>query len=215
MQTYAGVDGQRGELSPERMSRLERELERGERVVWAVSPSPRAYARGSWGVCLFGAVFGGFAVFWMVMAGFEAWFSGNATGAQGVFAFFPLCGLPFLAVGVAMLTTPVWMRGRAAKVIYAVTDRRALVITPVTFRGESVRTFLPSQLGSLERVERSDGSGDLIFTRDPYMRSDSDGNTTRGYRGVGFIGVGDVRGAERVVRRLVAAVGATAGGAGD
>ena len=191
-----------GELSPALRARLDRELEKDERVAWSAMPLPRAYARGAWAISLFGVVFGGFAVFWMVMA----WFGTKSTGsAGGAFpaGLFPLCGLPFLAVGAGMLTAPVWMRRRAAKVIYAVTDRRAIVITPVAFRGESVRSFAARQLGSIERIERPDGSGNLIFARDMYLTSDSEGGSRSGVRLVGFVGVADVRAAERVVRELV------------
>ena len=176
-----------GELSPELRARLDRELEKGERVVWSAAPLPRAYAQGAWALCVFGVVFGGFAVFWMTMAGAAAWFGGAAAGSAGVnpavatpFALFPLCGLPFLAVGVAMMTAPIWMRGRAAKVVYAVTDRRAIVISPQGFKGESVRSFSPTQLGSIERVERverADGSGNLVFARELYGSTGGEGGS--------------------------------------
>ena len=206
-----------GELSPELRARLDRELEKGERVVWSAAPLPRAYARGAWALCVFGVVFGGFAVFWMLMAGGMVWFGGQAAGSAGAntppavaapLAFFPLCGLPFLAVGVAMMTAPIWMRGRAAKVVYAVTDRRATVISPQGFKGESVRSFSPAQLGSIERVERADGSGNLVFARQLYGATGGDGGSRVRTRGVGFIGVADVKGAGRAVRGLVEAGGA-------
>jgi len=196
-----------GELSPELRARLERELEKGEREVWSAAPLPGSYARGAWAFAVFGVLFAGFAVFWMVMAGGMAWLGGQAATANGVsaapFSLFPLCGLPFLAVGVGIMTAPVWLRKRAAKVVYAVTDRRAIVITPVAFRGESVRSFTPAQLGSIERIERADGSGNLVFAREMYGSPDSDGGSRVRTRWVGFIGVADVKGAERAVRGLV------------
>lgn len=197
-----------GELAPELRARLDRELEKGERVVWAGQPLARAYARGAWGMAVFGVFFGGFALVWTALAATGAWAGVQKGGAGWWAVLFPLWGLPFIAVGFAMLTAPYWARRRAARVVYAVTDRRALVLAPVAMRGESVRSFVPRQLQSLERIERRDGSGDLVFANDLHVSGDGDGGTRNGVRQVGFTGVADVRGVEGVVRRLAESDGA-------
>ncbi|MFT3687017.1 MAG: hypothetical protein QM783_19200 [Phycisphaerales bacterium] len=83
-----------------------------------------------------------------------------------------------------------------------------MVVTPLAFGRLSARSFSPVQLGSMERVERNDGSGDLVFVRETYSTTDSDGHRSNHLRPVGFIGLADVRAAERVVRGLVEGGGA-------
>jgi hypothetical protein len=76
---------------------------------------------------------------------------------------FALFGLPFLAVGLGMLTSPIWMGRRALRTCYALTNRRVIVWEPGWFGGVQVRSYRPPELGSMTRNQRSDGSGDLIF----------------------------------------------------
>ncbi|MFT3687018.1 MAG: hypothetical protein QM783_19205 [Phycisphaerales bacterium] len=119
---------QGGDLSPEGRNLLERELTQGEGVVWACHPAAGVYARGSWVGVIFGVVFIGFSIMWFVMTGAGARLgSGAAPGIPVTTAFsvFSLCGFVPLAVGVALLVSPVWMRARAGRIVYAVTDRRA------------------------------------------------------------------------------------------
>jgi hypothetical protein len=188
-----------GGLSDEGRARLERELAPGERVAWAGHPSPGAYARSAWLLMVFGLLFIAFGVAWIVATGA----SGPQLAGMAVsFSFMWPVGLLPLGVGVLMLLAPVWMSASAGRVVYAVTDRRALVVTPVLFRGVSARSFSPAQLASAERIERADGSGSLVFARDPYSSTSSDGVTTHGHRSVGFLGLADVKSVERCVREL-------------
>lgn len=193
-------------IDPNAGQRLAAELQPGEKLVWSAQPNPAAYARGSWAVAIFGLAFGGFAVFWMIMAGAGAWFASggpNSTGPAGPLgvgmSLFSLCGLPFLAVGIVMFTTPIWKRARAAKVIYAITDRRAIICGPELFRGTVIRSYAPAQLGKVSRAERSDGAGDLVFEEIVSYSSDSNG-TSRHVTRRGFLGVERVAEVERLLR---------------
>jgi hypothetical protein len=68
-------------------------------------------------------------------------------------------------------------------------------------RSISVRSFVPEALGDLERKQHPDGSGDLIFARDPY----GDGDGHQRLKPIGFLAVPDVKTVEEMVRALAAA----------
>jgi len=180
---------------------LERELAPGERVVWSGQPIPSRYSRGSWGLVLFGIPWTAFAVFWTVMAfiGTRS-MRGDDAMSTGFRWFFPLWGLPFVLVGVGMLSAPWWGRRRAARVLYAITDRRALVLEPGGRGARTVKSFEPAALQSLERIEHPDGSGDLVFSRQNWRDSDGDRRSTQ----AGFTGVPRVREVEELIRKLAA-----------
>jgi hypothetical protein len=164
------------DLPTEVQQTVERELEPGERVAWAGQPDPRRYARGSWGIALFGIPWTAFAVFWVAMASGILWGNGNAgNGPPLVFRIgFPLFGVPFVLVGLGMLSAPYWARRSAAGTVYAVTDKRAIAFE-AGFRSRTVKSYHPADLRQISRVERDDGSGDLILAElipaGPYTRS--------------------------------------------
>jgi hypothetical protein len=43
---------------------------------------------------------------------------------------FPLFGVPFVLIGLGMLAAPYWMRRKAQNTVYALTDKRALILSP-------------------------------------------------------------------------------------
>ena len=180
---------------------LDRELAPGERVLWAGQPSPKRYTRGSWGLVLFGIPWTAFAVFWTTMAfvGTRA-IPGNNPMATGFRWFFPLFGIPFILIGLGMLSAPWWGRRKAAGVFYAITDRRALISEPGWRGARTVKSFAPGELQTIERTEHADGSGDLIFSRRSWRDSDGDRRSSA----VGFTGVPRVREVEAQLRRLIA-----------
>lgn len=190
------------DLPPDARQRVDDELEPGERVVWAAQPDPKRYARSSWAVVLFGIPWTAFALFWMAGASGLLWGGfGNGGNGPGV-AFslcFPLFGVPFVLIGLGMLTAPYWARRSAAGTVYAVTDRRAILFT-AGFRSRTVKSYRPAELKRISRVERDDGSGDLILEEYGYRDSDGDRRTGRH----GFYAIADVKAVERLVRALAA-----------
>ena len=72
---------------------------------------------------LFGIPFTAFAFFWLGLASGI----GRAAG-PGPPGFFVLFGIPFVIVGLGMLTSPFWMFLKALRTAYAITDRRAFTI---------------------------------------------------------------------------------------
>lgn len=197
------------DLPPDARARVQSELLPGERLAWAAQPVPRLYARGGWAISIFGVFFGGFALFWIAAAGGMAWFAHEAAGpAGGVVSCFPLFGIPFLLVGLGMLTAPVWMRKAAARTVYAITDRRAIICRGKALGGVEVSSFQPADLQTLTRVERADGGGDLVFRETVHTSYDSDGDRRTTRTRVGFIGVAGVREVEAVLRQTLLAGGA-------
>lgn len=177
-------------LPPALRQQLEQELASGETLLWTGQPDAARIARQSWPLVLFGLLWQGFVLYWSwVASGF--WLPGSDTPPEP----FALFGLPFFLAGVVVLASPRTLARKARRTGYAITDRRALIIE----RGRrlSVRSFAPEALADLERRERADGSGDIIFTRD---RTGS-GKGSRALE-VGFFGLPAARDVERRLRAL-------------
>lgn len=192
-------------LDPEARSRINGEMQPGERLLWSGQPDPGLYARGGWGLSVFGIFFTGFSLFWIAGAGGMMWFSDDGPsrhfdGVGRIFSCFPLFGLPFLAVGIGMLTSPIWMRRAARRTVYAVTDRRAIVCQGGVWGSVTVRSFGPSDLTDMTRVERAGGGGDLVF-REHFTESyNSKGHRMSSRTRIGFIGIDGVREVENLIR---------------
>jgi hypothetical protein len=175
-------------LPRELRTQVELELQSGERIVWMDQPIPGRMARGSMGLVIFGIPWTAFAIFWVTMA--AQGISKSNAGPMGW--LFPLFGVPFILIGIGMLSSPYWARRRAERMAYVITDRRAII-----FQG--VRSFEPSALkGELQRKQHADGSGDLIFAQE--FRRGSKGRTYT--HNIGFLAVRDVKGIEEMVRTL-------------
>jgi len=175
---------------------IDSELQRDERVTWSAQPLPGRLARKAWPIVLFGLPWTAFAVFWVTMASHGI----RAAGSSGIFSlFFPLFGVPFILVGLGMLSSPWWLRRQAARTAYVLTNQRAIILSRGWFGRISVRSFAPEGLGDLRRNQYADGSGDLIFTQDFRRNNNGTSNIP-----VGFLGVDDVKSVEAQIRALIA-----------
>jgi hypothetical protein len=182
-------------LPREVRSQVEMELQSGERIAWMDQPIPGRMARGSLGLVIFGIPWTAFAVFWMVMAAKGV----SNTKGGAITWLFPLFGLPFVLIGIGMLSSPYWARRRAERMAYVITDRRAIIFQGGWRGSVNVRSFEPSALkGDLQRKQHADGSGDLIFAQE--FRRGSKGRTYT--MNIGFLAVRDVKGVEEMVRTL-------------
>lgn len=175
-------------LPPLLQQRVAGELRAGEKLLWAAQPLPRLYRRQAIGLVLFGLPWTGFAVFWVWGA------SQGAQHAPGPFMLFPLFGLPFVLIGLGMLTSPFWLQRKAQRSLYAITNQRAIVFDAKLFGGQRVQSFSPDRLTAMTREERADGSGDLIFEQ--FQQRAGSGTTTVRR---GFVGVERVREVEEVI----------------
>jgi hypothetical protein len=180
------------------------ELEPSERVRWSDQPVPgKNMATGTWFLFAFGLVWTAFAVFWTLGAsGIFALSRGHGAGGfQVVSLLFACFGIPFILIGVWMVSSP-WritqkVQKMAAGTAYVITDRRAIIFDggfaalgqqsglvammpklpgmPDTLTGGALRvqSFRPEQLRNVTRVQRPDGSGDLIFQEIPGVGYDT------------------------------------------
>ena len=205
------------QVSPEQQRQIEGELASGETLLWAGQPSPGRMAKMGIVPMLFGIPFTAFALFWTAMAGGMAWFA-HGVGSQfpgggsltTPFALFPLFGLPFIAVGVGMLLSPLWLSLKARRTLYAVTNQRVILWTGNLWGGVTVRSLSPAQVGDRARTQQADGSGDLMFPRAATVSTYQDTDNAGGFgysrtryqvNQVGFLGIPDVRGVDDLLRQ--------------
>lgn len=134
------------------------ELAPGEVLRWWGRPRQGLWVRGSDALLIpFSILWCGFAVVWTVVA-----FSGAP--------LFGLFGLPFVGVGLYMVfgRFVVDARTRAATV-YAVTDRRVLILK--VGRRRSVTSTALNALGSVELRGGTGGRGTIMFGPAPMFAS--------------------------------------------
>lgn len=172
--------------------KIDRELAPGERIEWVDTPVPRFFTPTSTAAFLFGIPWTAFALFW---TGGAAWGTLKNDGL-GWFRLFPLFGLPFILIGLGMLSAPFWARRKALNTVYVITDRRA-----ISFEGTrtvTVRSYMPDQLREIYRKEKNDGTGDVIIGRRAWRDSDGD----RRYEELGFLRIRDPKTVEDMLRKL-------------
>ncbi len=188
---------------------LNSELASGETVLWAGQPRPRLWTGQTIAAILFGIPWTAFSVSWVVLAGSMGSSVGTTSpGYHGptapnsfslIFWIFPLFGLPFVLIGLGMLSLPYWTWRKAKKSIYAVTGKRGLILE-ANWRGSIViRSISADQLADRTRTQNRDGSGDLIFTHLTTMSAGSEGGTTT--TTVGFKGIPEVKSVDDLISR--------------
>jgi len=183
-------------ILPEDIRReVDAELQQGERLIWADQPVPGLYAREAIGLFIFGLVWTAFSVVWMVCAAVSVYKPGHVLFSLKLLLF----GLPFALFGIALLGAPRWMRRMARRSVYVVTDRRAIVILGRAFGRIETQSFPPERLRSIDRTERPDGSGDLIFEHYWRMVGRRSGTMIRR----GFIAVANVQDVENLIYKTL------------
>jgi hypothetical protein len=109
--------------------------------------------------------------------------------------------VPFILVGLVFTAAPYLQSLSARQTYYLITNRRALIIK--LGRVKKVLSYYSAKLQSLERRERSDGSGDIVFER--LMTGGPWVGTYRGssyLQEVGFINISDVKNVEGMLRDI-------------
>jgi hypothetical protein len=206
---------------PERLRNMvEDELDAGERIEWLAQPSPtRSVPLASLFPVLFGILWTAFAVFWIVMA--SGLFNRGPRNEGMPFALF---GIPFVLVGMGMLCSPFWMRRRMRKAIegtaYVITDRRvilfdngfygdgllATLLGGVAKRmggGINIRSYFPADLKQIERTQRDDGTGNILFGEVLFT---TETNGERTITRSGFFSIPETKEVERRLRELASTV---------
>ncbi len=178
---------------------VEKELEPGESIQWLERLIARFFTRSTLGIFLAGLFSIGFSFFWL-----RGWL--EMTALKGARITEPMSnwvrngggfvGILMIIIALVPLSVPIlhWLEVR--RTIYAITDRRAIVL--VSGSPRIVRSFCPRELAAIERRENADGSGDLIvFT---HREKDGDGDTYT--REFGFKYLRNPREFERILRLI-------------
>ncbi len=150
----------------------------GERLLWSGRPQP-GKLKAAFAIWFFAIPWTAFALFWEAMA-FLPWVGSTHTplGIQWSFGIiFPLFGLPFIGIGLAMMWMPFKVRRKAAQTIYGLTDRRLIRISAGTKR-ESASVMI-DQMGPIDVSADADGCGTLRVQTGTRVDSDGDRVTER------------------------------------
>jgi hypothetical protein len=135
---------------------IEQHLLPGERVLWTGRPNARPLLSPV-DVFLvpFSLMWGGFAIFWELAV---------LTNTRGASAFLALWGIPFVVIGQYMIWGRFIVRRRQQRLTtYALTDRRALVVTQSAFGNERLQAAFLNQVPAVNLRRRRDGSGSIEF----------------------------------------------------
>ncbi|MBX7219748.1 MAG: hypothetical protein K1Y36_07365 [Blastocatellia bacterium] len=172
-------------------SAVAREMRPGEQLLWVGNAAPLAHLLPTIPLVLFGIPWTGFALFWTAGA---AGFRIPDLSRGWVHLLFPLWGIPFILIGLGMLTSPLWAWRKALKTLYAVTSQRIIIFE----KGWqlNVTSYTREQIVGLSRSEKEDGSGNLYFAEKDDRPTDS---STRKPK-VGMYGIKDVLMVENLIR---------------
>jgi len=136
------------QLPPELAAYLQDKLQPDELLIWTGQPTPKLYGRRGWFFVPFGIIL-------LVVA------TAVCLGALNKGNAFLLCPIPvFLVAGGAMALMPmVFRRIIAAKIFYAITNHRIIVV-----KWSSFESYSTERLETMFRIDRGYGAGDLQFS---------------------------------------------------
>ena len=181
-----------GAIPPELEEKVERELESGERIAWMEQPIPRYFTAMSTGAFLFAIPWTAFALFWICGAsGFKL-----PDFSKGGFSFFPLFGVPFVLIGLGMLSSPWWAHRKALKTVYVITDRCAIAIDGGWTT--TIRSYPPERLQNVCRKEKRDGTGDVILAERVWSGAEG----RQQMQDLGFLNISDPKTVEQMLKKL-------------
>ena len=165
---------------------IRKELNAGEMVSWKGQPIPWRVVLPSFLLYLFFVPWTAFSVFWIF----------GIMEQEGPGSFFPLFGIPFLLIGLVMLSSPIWTHFKAKNTVYVITSTRAFIL--VKFNGTKITNFFAENLVNWEKTVAKDGSGNLLLKREYYK--DGDGDTQ--IKKLGFYAIKDVNKVESYIEKL-------------
>lgn len=182
---------------------IEAQLYDDETLLWWGAPKPTFYVirHTDWSAFLGGLVV--VAVSGIFMSALRAMpVSDGFGGPPPIFsAMFTLIPLIILLVGVWYATGPGRKFIEAQRTLYALTDRRALIVHQML--STQVKSYYDTQIEKLDTHIHSDGTGDIIF--DTEVKPRAVRNRRRvSFRDVhhGFMGIEDPRGVEDLMAQL-------------
>lgn len=170
---------------------VEREIASDEQVVWMEMPSPRFFPPSAVVAILFGIPWTIFIAFF-----FFSVLTSGALGASGASIIFAMAGVPFLLIGLLMLSAPYWARKAALRTVYVITDRRAIIVEGMW--STTIRSYPPEKLHNVFRRERANNLGDVIIAHNAWRDSDGD----RRMEELGFRNIRNPQGVEAMLNQL-------------
>ena len=144
-------------MDPYVQAELQPELQPDEQLLWSGRPNPnRLFTAVDIFLIPFSLLWGGFAIFWEVLA------LTSISRYNSAVWWFPLFGIPFVLLGLYFIFGRFLVKRRVKRnTVYAVTDRRVIAIT--TAFGRSVRSLSMKRLPGLEVSTRSGRAGTVTF----------------------------------------------------
>ena len=186
---FEGGSGDVALLPPRLETLVREEIEDNEHILWLAQPMAGRFARGTLPLVAFGVFWMGFVIWFTI-----SWYSHGGDKSIGSILF----DVPFFVVGIGMLCSPLWAIWKAKRTVYVITDQRAIV-----FEGglsTKVRTFKPDHFANIERRQRRDGSGDIVFEHRAVQ-----GGEGQSAWPVGFLAIANVKEVEDLLREVAQA----------
>lgn len=158
---------------------LENEVLSDERVLWMGQPYMKRIVRRAVGL-------GVFILLWL---GVTLAIAANLFKNDNAPIFVKVFTVFFVLFGLAASIAPFLILWIARSTVYAVTDKRAIIIK----KGPSVHieSFMAEQLQNVQKRGYHDGSGSLIFDRQVITRNYI-GRNRDDIREIGFFGISEV-----------------------
>jgi hypothetical protein len=179
------------QLDQASLAALEEEVYEDEAILWAARPNRIRFARRAAKAFLLGALLASIAVLWMF--GVTRWGIADIPHMTGPVAAIVVA---LLLAAFLLLACPLWMWFLSGRMIYAVTDTRAIVLTQGWRTG--VCSFDAEDMRYVHIRQGRGGAGDVVFhSSGPYP--------TDGFpqdRNTGFLAIDDLAGAEAALWQI-------------
>lgn len=182
------VEASKTSILPTPLDIAKAEMSGGETLLWAETSLPANARRRVVPISLLG---------WLFLMLSLAWMSKAAGTSIGLV----FMGVPIVLGGLGLALLPWWWPKVTRRTVYAISERRLLIIRNL-FQ-HKVTSYGPEDIDVIERQERRDGSGDVIFRRETTQKlrhhHDPQGKKRFSEREVGFFGIPEVRRVEEAI----------------
>lgn len=143
---------------------IQQHLQGDERLLWSGQPAAGIrFRKQDIFLVPFSLMWGGFAIFWEVMAVSLTFGGEQQNEGLPLFAIiFPLFGLPFVIVGLYLIFGRFWVDAKKRKnTLYGITDQRIIILSGLFSR--SIKSLNLKTLTDVSMTQKFDGSGDISF----------------------------------------------------
>jgi hypothetical protein len=171
-------------LTQQQVELIRAQISPWERLCWAgQEPRSRRLRKHAWRIAIYTA--------WTGVAGF---YTARSIALNPYFLRYSMVDMlsaltPLIlsALGGVLLTREILSWRKTGPDLYALTNRRALVIT--SGRGVQAWRYDSSAAHAIQVRRRKDGSGDIIFERRVQWSMDAEGRSARQQKDIGFYGL--------------------------